>query len=320
MALLEVKGLSVSFRAEGGHVQVVRDVNFALEPGEIIGLVGESGSGKSILSFAVMGLLPRGAAFADTSEILFAGKNLLALSRGEMSGIRGREISMIFQEPMTSLNPVYTIGAQIEEVFINHGRRNRSANKKQILKLLEQVGIPRAEEITRSYPHHLSGGMRQRVMIAMALALEPKLLIADEPTTALDVTIQAQILRLIEQLARANNMAVIFISHNLGVIAQLCKKVMVMYSSQIVEITGTDALYRSPAHPYTKNLLECIPQIGMSGRKLKSLEGAAPHPGDRMAGCRFAARCAEAGPLCREKEPRLVCLDENRYCRCLKKE
>ncbi|MDR1322172.1 MAG: ABC transporter ATP-binding protein [Gracilibacteraceae bacterium] len=318
--LLEVKNLSVSFRTENGPVQVVRDVSFTLAAGEIAGLVGESGSGKSVLSFAVMGLLPRDSGFIDSGEILFGGRNLPALPRREMGRIRGREISMIFQEPMTSLNPVYTIGNQLDEVFVNHGQRGRSVNRKRSIELLERVGIPRATEIARSYPHQLSGGMRQRVMIAMAMALSPKLLIADEPTTALDVTIQAQILRLIEQLARENGMAVIFISHNLGVVARLCRKVMVMYSSQIVEITGAERLYQAPAHPYTKNLLECIPQIGMSGRRLSSIEGAVPHPGDEITGCRFAARCGEAEARCRAEAPELRRLADGLYCRCLKRE
>ncbi|MDR0434247.1 MAG: ABC transporter ATP-binding protein [Gracilibacteraceae bacterium] len=317
--LLEIKDLSVSFRTESGRVSVVRDVNLTLAAGEIIGLVGESGSGKSVLSFAVMGLLPPGSGFIDSGEILFAGRNLPALSRREMSGVRGREISMIFQEPMTSLNPVYSIGAQLDEVFVNHGDRDRKANRKRSIKLLERVGIPRAAEIARSYPHQLSGGMRQRVMIAMAMALSPKLLIADEPTTALDVTIQAQILRLIEQMARENGTAVIFISHNLGVIAQLCDVVAVMYSSQIVEITGAERLYQSPAHPYTKSLLECVPQIGMSGKRLNSIEGTVPHPGDEISGCRFAPRCGEAEGRCREQAPELRRLAEGVCCRCWKR-
>ncbi|MDR1603799.1 MAG: ABC transporter ATP-binding protein [Gracilibacteraceae bacterium] len=316
--MLEVKNLTVAFRTENGLTRVVRDVSFSLAAGEIIGLVGESGSGKSVLSFAVMGLLPPGAGFIEAGEILFDGRDLSALSRRAMTKIRGREMSMIFQEPMTSLNPVFTIGAQLDEVFVNHGGRDRAANRKKSIELLERVGIPRAAEIARSYPHQLSGGMRQRVMIAIAVALGPKLLIADEPTTALDVTIQAQILRLIEQLARENNMAVIFISHNMGVVARLCRKVMVMYSSQIVEITGAARLYQAPAHPYTKNLLECIPQIGMSGRKLNSIEGAVPHPGDEIKGCRFAARCDGAEERCRAKEQELRRLDEDIYCRCWK--
>jgi oligopeptide/dipeptide ABC transporter ATP-binding protein len=316
--LLQVNGLSVSFRSEGGLVRPVRDVSFEIGKGETVGLVGESGSGKSVLSFALMGLLPPHNSRIDGGEVLMDGRDLSRLRRRAMSKLRGRDISMIFQEPMTSLNPVYTIGNQIEEVFRNHTSMGKKERRERAIDLLERVGVPRAPEIMASYPHQLSGGMRQRVMIVMAIALKPRLLIADEPTTALDVTVQAQILRLIGRLAEEDGMAVILISHNLGVIARVCQRVMVMYAGQLVEVAPAAELYRHPRHPYTRHLFECIPRIGMGGHRLNYIEGSVPHPGDELPGCRFAPRCREADEGCLEREPELAALSEGRASRCLK--
>ncbi len=315
--LLQVSNLTISFKDGAKKARAVRDVSFDVKPAEIVGLVGESGSGKSVMSYSIIGLLPKSNSIVETGKVLFEEHDLLEYNTRQMTKIRGKDISMIFQEPMTSLNPVYTIGNQLEEVFVNHGYHNRSENHKKAIALLDRVGIPRIGEVMKSYPHQLSGGMRQRVMIAMAIALKPKLLIADEPVTALDVTIQAQILRLIEQLAREDNMAVIFISHNLGVIAQLCERVMVMYSGQIVEIASIRTLYQEPSHPYTINLFECIPQSRLSDHKLNSIKGTVPHPGDEIAGCRFSPRCKEAIPVCSLNEPRLIKVGAQHYCRCL---
>jgi peptide/nickel transport system ATP-binding protein len=316
--LLEVKHLSVSLKGDGGYVPIVRDVCFTLAPGQITGLVGESGSGKSIMSFSLIGLLPRHNSRIDSGEVLLNGQDLLRLPPSELTKMRGRDISMIFQEPMTSLNPVLTVGDQLIEVFTNHGLKKKADNRQQALALLERVGIPRAEEILKSYPHQLSGGMRQRVMIAMAIALKPKLLIADEPTTALDATIQAQILRLLEQLAQEDGMAVIFISHNLGVIARICARIMVMYSGQIVESADTESLCAQPRHPYTQSLLACIPHIGMSGQRLTSIDGTAPNPADLLPGCRFAQRCLEAETACGSETQELLPYAEDSLCRCRK--
>ncbi len=314
--ILEVNNLSVSFKTEFGFVKAVDNVSFKVNAGEIIGLVGESGSGKSVSSFSIMRLLPKQNSRIDSGEIMFEGKDLLKMSPSEMTKIRGKEISMIFQEPMTSLNPVYTIGNQIGEVFKNHTDYDKKTINTKSLELLNRVGIPRANEILKSYPHQLSGGMRQRVIIAIAIALKPKILIADEPTTALDVTIQAQILQLIRQLAKEDEMSVIFISHNLGVINQICKNIMVMYSSQIVESADTLSLYKNPLHPYTKCLLKCIPQIGMSGKKLNFIEGTVPHPSERIIGCRFARRCKDVIQVCLEKEPELLEVGNHHLCKC----
>ncbi len=315
--ILKVENLTTSFKTELGYVTAVRDVSFNINKGEVVGLVGESGSGKSVSSFTIMRLLPRHNSRIDSGKVLFEGKDLLTLSDKQMVGIRGKDISMIFQEPMTSLNPVFTIGDQIGEVFKNHTALSKEEINKRVIELLDRVGIPRAKEIVKEYPHQLSGGMRQRVMIALAIALKPKILIADEPTTALDVTIQAQILKLIEELARENDMAVLFISHNLGVIAELCQKVMVMYSSQIVEQASVSKIFKEPLHPYTSSLIECIPKIGMSHKRLTYIDGTVPHPADRLDGCRFEPRCTSSKAECKTVKPEIIEVAEGHYCRCL---
>lgn len=316
--ILQVQNLTTSFKTEMGYVRAVNDVSFSVEKGEIVGLVGESGSGKSVTSFSIMRLLPRHSSRIDQGKILFEGTDLLSIPEKEMTKIRGKEISMIFQEPMTSLNPVFTIGDQIGEVFRNHTALDKKAIQAKSVELLDRVGIPRAKEIINDYPHQLSGGMRQRAMIAMAIALRPKILIADEPTTALDVTIQAQILDLIKSLAEEDNMAVVFISHNLGVIAELCQKVIVMYSGQFVEMAGTAGIFKNPQHPYTKSLLDCIPRIGMSDKKLSFIEGTVPHPADKLTGCRFQARCYASQEKCTREKPELVEIEPGHYCRCFR--
>jgi len=314
--ILQIQNLTTSFKTELGFVRAVNDISFNIEKGEITGLVGESGSGKSVTSFSIMRLLPRHNSRIDEGKIIFGDTDLLSIPEKEMVGIRGKEISMIFQEPMTSLNPVFTIGDQIGEVFRNHTTLDKKAINARTIELLDRVGIPRAKEIVNDYPHQLSGGMRQRVMIAMAIALKPKILIADEPTTALDVTIQAQILELIRGLAKEDDMAVLFISHNLGVIAELCQKVIVMYSGQFVEMADTAGIFKNPQHPYTKNLLDCIPRIGMGNRKLNYIEGTVPHPADKLIGCRFQPRCYAAQEKCAKMKPELIEVREGHYCRC----
>ena len=319
--LLEVKNLTTSFKTDSGYAKAVNDVSFDVEKGSIVGLVGESGSGKSVSSYSIIGLLPKHNSRIESGEVLFEGKDLLKYSPKEMAKIRGKDISMIFQEPMTSLNPVYTVENQIAEVFHNHTNLSKGEIKERILELLERVGMQRAKDVMKSYPHQLSGGMRQRVMIALAIALKPKILIADEPTTALDVTIQAQILQLIKKLSEEDQMSVIFISHNLGVISNICEKVIVMYSSQIVEMTDTKTLYYQPRHPYTKSLISCIPQIGMSGQVLNQIEGTVPHPNDKIEGCRFRERCKYAMDIC-INEPGMKVSSENdgHFYRCFKGE
>lgn len=318
--ILEVKNLSVSFKTEIGYAKAVNQMSYQIYPGEIVGLVGESGSGKSVSSFAVIGLLPKHNSKVDSGEVIFEGKDLLKTRKKDLRAIRGKEISMIFQEPMTSLNPVFTIGSQLSEIFYNHTGLSKKEVYAKVLKLLERVGISRGNEIYKAYPHQLSGGMRQRVMIAMAIALKPKILIADEPTTALDVTIQAQILNLIKKLAREDSMAVVFISHNLGIISQLCQRVFVMYANQLVEQAEVMELYKTPLHPYTMGLLSCIPQIGNHDKKLNYIEGTVPHPGEIITGCRFASRCQERITECLETAPELIESKKNHYCRCLKRE
>ncbi|HYF82168.1 MAG TPA: ABC transporter ATP-binding protein [Clostridia bacterium] len=318
--ILQIQNLTTSFKTELGYLKAINDVSFSVNKGEIVGLVGESGSGKSVTSFSIMRLLPKHNSRIDQGKILFGDTDLLAIPEKEMIKIRGKEISMIFQEPMTSLNPVFTIGDQIGEVFRNHTSLDKKTINVKTVELLDRVGIPRASEIIHDYPHQLSGGMRQRIMIAMAIALKPKILIADEPTTALDVTIQAQILDLIKNLAEEDNMAVVFISHNLGVVAELCQKVIVMYSGQFVEMADTASIFKNPQHPYTKNLLDCIPRIGMSNKKLKYIEGTVPHPADELLGCRFQPRCFAAKEKCSQLKPELIEVEQGHYCRCFRED
>jgi oligopeptide/dipeptide ABC transporter ATP-binding protein len=288
--LLSVENLAVSFAAGRGRVQVLHDVSLQVRPGTTLGVVGESGCGKSVTSLAVLRLLGRGGA-VDRGRVQFDGQDLLTLPDARMREIRGRDIAMIFQDPMSSLNPVLTVGEQIGEVIRRHAGASRSAARDRAAELLHLVGIPGARAALHRYPHEFSGGMRQRVMIATALAMSPRLLIADEPTTALDVTIQAQVLELMRRLVRDSGAALILITHNLGVVAGMTERVAVMYSGRIVEEGSTADLFARPAHPYTVGLLHSLADSRTRGKDLVPIPGSVPAPGQRPAGCAFAPRC-----------------------------
>ena len=325
-ALLSVQGLVTSFRSEGSSraVRAVDDVSFEVGEGETVGLVGESGCGKSVTALSILRLLPEPPARVEAGKIVFAGKNLLELGERAMQDVRGNDISMIFQEPMTSLNPVYTVGAQIVEAIRLHQKKGRGEAWDKAVELLGLVGIPSPDTNARAYPHQLSGGMRQRVMIAMALACEPKLLIADEPTTALDVTIQAQILELLRSLQEKMKMSVLFITHDLAVVAEHTKHVVVMYAGRVVESAPVADVFRRPRHPYTKGLLGSLPRQGGGAgglprrARLPVIEGVVPDMATLGAGCRFADRCGMAEDRCRETEPELAPLEDepHRTARC----
>ncbi len=308
--LLVVRGLKTQFALEGGPVLAVDDVSFSVPAGGTLGVVGESGCGKSVTALSVMRLVADPPGRIVGGEIRFGGQDLLALSEPEMRRIRGNRVSMIFQEPMTSLNPVFTVGEQIGEGVRLHQGLGRAQARARALELLRQVGIPAPETRVDSYPHQLSGGMRQRVMIAMALACNPALLIADEPTTALDVTIQAQILELLARLQRERGMAVMLITHDLGVVAETCEQVLVMYAGRVVESAPVGPLFACPAHPYTAGLLRSIPALDSAGeggerRRLATIPGLVPSLRERPTGCRFRARCDRALEVCARVDPPL---------------
>ena len=305
-ALLEVRNLETTFAVEGGEFCAVDGVSFALEPGRTLGLVGESGCGKSVTALSIMGLIPTPPGRISGGEIFFEGVNLLKLSAGELRELRGDRISMIFQEPMSSLNPAFTIGEQIVEGILRHRPMGSAAAKRRAIEMLERVRIPSPVQRFDDYPHRLSGGMRQRVMIAMALACEPKLLIADEPTTALDVTIQAQILDLMRTLREETGTAIMLITHDLGVVAELADEVAVMYAGRIVEHAGVAALFAEPQHPYTIGLLGSIPKLHLEQERLISIDGQVPDPMAPVAGCRFQPRCPFADDICRNADPALA--------------
>lgn len=301
--LLEVKDLITTFSTEEGPVTAVDGVSFSVNKGETLGVVGESGCGKSVTAESIMRLLNEDMTKYD-GEVLFQGENLLKLSKKEMRNIRGNKISMIFQDPMTSLNPVQTIGNQIAEVIIIHQKVKKADAYKKAVELLTLTGIPSPEMRVNEYPHEISGGMRQRVLIAIALACQPSLLIADEPTTALDVTIQAQILELMNDMKQKLNMGVIMITHDLGVVAEVCERVVVMYLGQIIEESGVNELFSRPLHPYTKGLIKSVPQIdGDRSKKLHMIEGIVPSLTNVPVGCRFAPRCPNADELCKSQDP-----------------
>jgi oligopeptide/dipeptide ABC transporter ATP-binding protein len=315
--LLSVEDLRVEFWTERGTIYAVNGISFDVAPGETLGIVGESGCGKSVTSLALLGILPRaGRAVAGTA--MFGGRNLLALSDSELRRVRGREIAMVFQDPMTSLNPVLTIGRQIREALETHFGMNRSAAEARTAELLDQVGIPSAKTRLKDYPHQFSGGMRQRAMIAMALACEPKLLIADEPTTALDVTIQAQILDLLRSLAAEHNSALVLITHDLGVVAGMCERVHVMYAGMFVETGTAEDLFARPRHPYTVGLLQSVPRLDAARRiKLQPIKGV---PRDMLSApeaCPFAPRCAYAIEACWNDVPQLRLMDSGQHARCV---
>ena len=318
--LLEVKNLQTQFPTRAGLVRAVNDVSFYVDAGELLGLVGESGCGKSITALSVMRLIaPPGKIVAG--EIYFDGRNLLKLSDAEMRAIRGDDIAMIFQDPMTSLNPVFTVGEQIAEALRLHRKLSRKAATEAAVDAMREVAIPDPSRRLNDYPHQLSGGMRQRVMIAMALACNPKLLIADEPTTALDVTIQAQILELLNELRRTRELAVLLITHDLGVVAEVADRVAVMYTGRIVEESPVDELFERPKHPYTEGLLRSVPKLTAHGvigdERLATIEGTVPSPTDLPPGCHFAPRCPYRMPRCTEQEIPLYDLPGEVKVRCV---
>lgn len=304
--LLSVRDLKTYFYTEDGVVPAVDGISFDLEKGGTIGIVGESGCGKSVTSLSVMGLIPSPPGKIVGGEILFEGKDLTKMNEAEMRNIRGNDISMIFQEPMTSLNPVFTIGDQIMEAIILHQGLDKRQAREKAIEMLNLVGIPSPDKRVDEYPHQLSGGMRQRVMIAMALSCNPKLLIADEPTTALDVTIQAQILDLMRKLQKEFGTAIMMITHDLGVIAELVDKVAVMYTGKIVEYGDTKTIFANPQHPYTIGLLGSIPKLTGTEKRLQTIPGSVPTPGNFPVGCGFHPRCPYAKDICRMKKPPIV--------------
>ncbi|WP_027091087.1 ABC transporter ATP-binding protein [Cohnella thermotolerans] len=305
--ILRVNDLHVSFRARGGEVQAVRGVNFEVKKGEAIAIVGESGSGKSVTAQSIMRLLPSPPSFVKQGTIEFMGRNLLELSEQEMESVRGKDIGMIFQDPMTSLNPTMTIGHQITEGLIKHQGMDRKAARERALELLRLVGIPNPDTRFGQYPHNFSGGMRQRAMIAIALSCNPALLIADEPTTALDVTIQAQILRLMKDLQERFGTSIILITHDLGVVADMCDRVIVMYGGQVVETGSKWDIFRHPQHPYTRGLLRSMPRLDQpKGEPLIPIHGTPPDLLVPPQGCAFCARCEEAMEVCVDHDPELA--------------
>ena len=316
--LVEIANLRVVFRGDRGHTtHAVETVNFDLARGVTLGLVGESGCGKSVTALAIMGLLPKGSANVS-GRVGFEGINLLDLTDGAMRDLRGDRLAMIFQEPMTSLNPAYTVGEQIAETLIRHRGLTRAQARACAIELLRDVQIPSPEQRVDDYPHKLSGGMRQRVMVAIALACDPQLLIADEPTTALDVTIQAQVLDLIRGLKRKTNAAIVLISHDLGVVAEICDEVAVMYAGEIVEHAPVDALFENPQHPYTIGLLASIPRLDRRVKTLATIEGSLPDMSELPQGCRFAPRCPFAGEICVSGVPPIVDIGLRHWSRCIK--
>lgn len=315
--ILEVNGLRTSFFTDDGEIPAVDGIDFHIREGEVLGIVGESGCGKSVTSLSIMGLVPSPPGKITEGEILFQNKDLTKLQEKQMRDIRGNDIAMIFQEPMTSLNPLFTIGDQLREAIKIH---KKDWSKKQIqeraVEMMKLVGLPRAEDLMKDYPHQLSGGMRQRVMIAMALLCDPKVLIADEPTTALDVTIQAQILKLIKNLNERLNTAVLLITHDLGVVAETCERVIVMYAGKVVEEGPVHLIFKDPQHPYTRGLLESVPDMRFKKERLYSIPGNVPKPGTIKTGCKFAARCEFAWDRCISENPPLYQTAEDHQTRC----
>jgi oligopeptide/dipeptide ABC transporter ATP-binding protein len=317
-AVLSIRELRVEFETDGGPLRAVDGVSFDLLPGQTLGVVGESGSGKTVTALSILGLLDSPSARLRTGEILYQGRDLLRLPEPELRALRGNRIAMVFQDPMTSLNPVYPVGEQIAEAVRAHAPRQRGLRKQaraRAIELLGRVGIPAPEERARSYPHQLSGGMRQRVMIAMALACRPDVLIADEPTTALDVTVQAQILALLSQLRRELKMSMLLITHDLGVVAETCDRVVVLYAGQVIESAATRELFAGPRHPYTAGLLRSLPRPGADRSRLVEIPGMVPDLRAPPTGCRFADRCPRAKERCRAEAPPLFA-EADRSVRC----
>ena len=317
--LLEVDDLHTFFKTKKGIVKAVNGVSYRVEPGKTLGIVGESGSGKSVSAMSILKLLD-GNGYIDSGTITFKGRNLAECTINDMYQIRGNEISVIFQEPMTSLNPVYTIEKQLNEVYLTHQKITKKEASEKSLEMLKAVKIPNPESVMKQFPHQLSGGMRQRVMIAMALACEPSLLIADEPTTALDVTIQAQILKLMNELKKEKGTSILFITHDLGVINQMADEVAVMYCGQVVEMCKARTIFAketTSSHPYTEGLMTSIPRLDTPvGARLEAIPGAVPHPLNLPKGCKFAPRCKYATEKCLNEEPKLELAEDNHLIRC----
>jgi peptide/nickel transport system ATP-binding protein/oligopeptide transport system ATP-binding protein len=318
VSLLEITDLTTAFRTGSGQVTAVEDISLTLDKGEILGIVGESGSGKSVTALAVMGLLPKPAARILGGSIMFEGRDLLALSDRSMQRLRGPGIAMVFQEPMTSLNPVFTIGEQIMETIRAHESLSQRDAFARAVEMLEKVGIPSAPARMSDYPHQLSGGQRQRVMLAIALVCRPRLLIADEPTTALDVTIQAQILDLLMDLRDEFGMAIMLITHNMGVIAETADRVLVMYAGRVVEQAPVGRLFDAPLHPYTRGLLSCVPTLDQDVSRLVAIPGSLPEPSKRPPGCRFSARCELKVPACSKAVPALTAFEPAHAAACIR--
>ncbi|MHC0035434.1 ABC transporter ATP-binding protein [Pseudoneobacillus sp. C159] len=315
--LLQVENLHVTFKTYGGEVQAVRGVNFSIKKGEAVAIVGESGCGKSVTAKSIMKLLAEPPAYYKEGKILFHGKDLLTQSEHEMKKIRGHKISMIFQDPMSSLNPTSKIGDQLIEGLVKHKRLPRAMAFQHAIKILERVGIPNAKTRLKHYPHEFSGGMRQRVMIAMALACDPELIIADEPTTALDVTIQAQILTLMKRLQKETDTSIILITHDLGVVAEVCDKVIVMYAGEVVETGTVEEIFKHPTHPYTRGLMKSVPRLDMNRKeKLYSIIGSPPDLLDPPKGCSFFPRCEFAMKVCRDNHPDLEPISGKQQAAC----
>lgn len=313
--VLEVKNVKTRIKMESKEYAIIEGIDFHVDSKETVGIVGESGCGKSMTALSIMGLLPETASVSE-GEIRLQGTDLLTISKDAYRKKRGKEMSMIFQEPMSSLNPVYTIGFQLIELLREHTTMSKAKAKKKAIEMLQTVGIPRPHEVIDEYPHQLSGGMRQRVMIAMGLACNPDILIADEPTTALDVTIQAQILDLMKRLQEQFDMAILLITHDLGVVAEVCDRVIVMYAGQIVEEAPVLTLFETPNHPYTKGLIASTPKIGEVKDRLHTIEGTVPQLSEMPKGCRFATRCSKVTEHCIRESPPLLELSEQVRCRC----
>ncbi|RYG72173.1 ABC transporter ATP-binding protein [Lentibacillus lipolyticus] len=313
--LLQVENLETKFRTADGKLPAVRNISFSMDKGETLCIVGESGSGKSITSLSIMGLLPPNGEISSGS-IHLADDNLTEKTEEQMERLRGNTLSMIFQEPMTALNPVLTIGYQLREPLMIHKKMSKKEANQSSIALLEKVGIPNPKEKLSQYPHELSGGMRQRVMISIALACEPSLLVADEPTTALDVTIQAQILDLMKELQTELGMGVIFVTHDMGVVAEIADRVMVMYAGEVVEIADVESIFEDPQHPYTKGLLDSVPDVDGDVQDLNVIQGSMPSLDEEISGCRFHPRCPFATDICKEKEPPLFGVTSNHSSKC----
>ncbi|WP_400162015.1 ABC transporter ATP-binding protein [Brevibacillus sp. TJ4] len=316
--ILDVQQLHVGYQKKGKYTEILKGVTFALKKGESLGIVGESGCGKSMTSLAIMGLLKQKGVQATRGKINWEGSNLLDRKNSELRNLRGKEIAMIFQEPMTALNPLLTVGQQItEQIRVHEGIGKKEAELRAI-EMLRLVNIPSPVDRLKAYPHELSGGMRQRVMIAMALSCQPKLLIADEPTTALDVTVQAQILDLLQQLQQQMGMSLMLITHDLGVVSQVCQRVIVMYAGEVVEEATREQLFSQPLHPYTIGLLESVTSLDGENERLYSIPGRVPAPGEAMVGCAFQDRCPYVAEACRKTTPSLVETEDGRKVSCLR--